>query len=147
MRKKIMFLIPIHQTNWLNIGFPVKRWILLLRYGKAIIWPIVPPPLNILQTKTKPKKRCSKTYRLCLGCFSCMTTFLISHFSLNWPHCADSVKELPCPSVCLSVCAIRCSFFKASYCRGRYRWSIINVCHIVSQFLMVWHIIIGLPNN
>ena len=36
-------------------------------------------------------------------------------FSLNGPHWADSVIELPrrdvCLSVYLSVCAIRCSFF------------------------------------
>ena len=32
-------------------------------------------------------------------------------FSLNWPHWANSVIELPCPDVCLCVYAIGCSFF------------------------------------
>ena len=31
-------------------------------------------------------------------------------FSLNWPHWVDLVKELPCPSGLLFLCAIRCSF-------------------------------------
>ena len=44
----------------------------------------------------------------CISCFK----FDIAHiciqiFSLNRPHLADSVIESPCPSVCLSVCAIK----------------------------------------
>ena len=31
---------------------------------------------------------------------------LIGLFSLNWPHWANSVIELPCLSVCLCVCVI-----------------------------------------
>ena len=41
-------------------------------------------------------------------------------FSLNWLHWADSVIELPCPDVCLSVCVFvnldpPNYFFKTSY--------------------------------
>ena len=35
-------------------------------------------------------------------------------FSQNWYHWANSVKESPCPSVCLLVCTIRCSFLGLS---------------------------------
>ena len=38
--------------------------------------------------------------------------YMIRRFSLNRPHWADSVIESRCPSVCLFVCAIGCSFFR-----------------------------------
>ena len=73
--------------------------------------PIIRPTFKRLVCQNRPINR--HTLRKCpiiIPTFRRLT--LIFRFSQTRPHWAELVIELPCPCVCLFVCAIGCSFFR-----------------------------------